>query len=124
MKPRRPKTTPVAIRVTAEERERLVAAAGNRSLGDYIRERLFGGETRPRRVKIPTNDARQLAHILAAFGQSEVPASLRELSQAAAQGALPVTPETEDVIRSACAATIQMRGDLMRALGLEEGGPA
>lgn len=121
MKPRRPKTRPVSFRVTVDEHNRLLSAAGNRSLGDYIRDRLFGNEAPPRRVRIPTSDARHLALVLAALGHSEIAPSLRDLSRAAVMGALPVTTETEVAIRSACSATVQMRSDLMRALGLIEG---
>ena len=44
---------------------RLSAQAGKRSLSDYIRERLFGGENRERREKPLASGVRDLAHILA-----------------------------------------------------------
>lgn len=120
---RTPKTTPVSIRLTDEERTRLSAHAGERSLSDYIRERLFGGDAQPRREKPPAPAARDLAHILAKLGQSELGPSLREIARAARAGALPVSPELEETIRSACHATVQLRADLMQALGLKEGSP-
>lgn len=46
----------------------------------------------------------------------------REMLKAARVGALPVTPETEAAIRSACSATLDIRQRLMVALGLIEGG--
>jgi hypothetical protein len=119
---RGPKTTPVSIRLTEEERSRLVAEAGKRTLGEYIRTRLFNGESRPRRVQMPTTNARELAHVLAALGQSDLAPMLREMLKAARVGALPVTQETEAAIRSACTATLGIRQRLMVALGLMEGG--
>jgi hypothetical protein len=116
------KTAPVSIRLSPEERTRLQADAGQRSLSDYIRARLFNGASRSRNVPTPTTNARQLAHILAALGQSELAPCLKGLLEAARIGALPVTPETEDALQSACRATIQMRADLIKAIGLVERG--
>lgn len=119
---RGPKTTPVSIRLTEEERSRLVAEAGKRTLGEHIRTRLFNGESRPRRVQMPKTNARELAHVLAALGHSDLAPMLREMLTAVRVGALPVTQETEAVIRSACTATLEIRQRLMIALGLIEGG--
>lgn len=112
------KTTPISIRVTEEEKRTLQRAAGRRSVSDYVRARVFGGEARLRAVPAPNTNARELAHILAALGHSELAPTLRELLKAARIGALPATPETEDAIRSACDATLEMRSALMNALGL------
>ena len=119
---RGPKTTPVSIRLTEEERSRLVAEAGKRTLGEYIRTRLLNGENRPRRWQEPKADARQLAHVLAMLGQSDLAPMLREMLQAARVGALPVTPDTEAALQSATNAILDMRRKLMVALGLIEGG--
>lgn len=119
---RRVPTRPVAIRLTEEERSRLVAEAGKRTLGEYIRTRLFNGESRPRRVQMPTTNARDLGHVLAALGRSDLAPMLREMLKAARLGALPVTQETEAAIQSACTATLEIRQRLMIALGLIEGG--
>jgi hypothetical protein len=115
-------TKPISIRLTPEERGRLEAWAGRRSLSDYVRTRLFDNDVRVRRVHIPKNDACELARVLAKLGQSELAASLRELREAARCGALPVTPETEQSIRAACEAVDQLRLELMQALGLAKRG--
>ncbi len=115
------KTIPVSIRMSADERSRLEADAGTKSLSEHIRGRLFDGSARVRRVQSTTTNARQLAHILAALGQSELGPSLRELVHAARIGALPVTPDTVEALTAACAATIEIRNRLMTALGLVEG---
>lgn len=119
---RGPKTTPVSIRLTEEERSRLVAEAGKRTLGEYIRTRLLNGENRPRRWQEPKADSRQLAHVLAILGQSDLAPMLREMLQAARLGALPVTPDTEAALQSASSAILDIRRKLMVALGLIEGG--
>lgn len=119
--PKKPKTTPVAIRLTEAERADLVTRAGRRSLGDYIREKLFGQSARQTKTPSPGSSARDLAHVLAQLGQSNLGPSLREMAKAASMGALPLTPENEEAIRQACEATIAMRNDLMRALGLKDG---
>ncbi|PZN92609.1 MAG: hypothetical protein DCF30_22835 [Hyphomicrobiales bacterium] len=117
----RERTRPFAIRLTEAERSRLVAETGKRTLGEYVRMRLFNSESRPRRVQMPTVSARDLAHVLAALGQSDLAPMLREMLKAARVGALPVTQETETAIRSACAAVLDIRQRLMVALGLIEG---
>ncbi|MES1991835.1 MAG: hypothetical protein V4441_12910 [Pseudomonadota bacterium] len=93
-------------------------------LGTYLRELALGnapGASR-RRVENPVKDHEALARVLAALGQSLIASSLKQLANAAHIGALPVTPETEQEISNACAAVLAMRTDLMRALGLMEGG--
>ncbi len=113
------KTTPISVRVTAEEKLQLQRAAGRSSLSDFIRARVLGAEARLRASPTPNTNARELAHILAALGHSELAPTLRELLKAARIGALPATPETEEAIRSACDATLEMRSALMNALGLQ-----
>lgn len=114
------KTIPVSIRLSADERSRLEADAGSKSLSEYIRARLFSGKARERRVQTTTTNARQLAHLLAALGASELGPNLRELAHAARIGALPITPETVEALTAACTATIEIRNGLMTALGLVE----
>ena len=121
-KRKRPKTTPISIRLTAEEKTRLETDAGCRSLSDHVRAKVLGETAKTRNTKTPTTNARQLAHVLAALGQSDLAPSLRELLSAVRVGALPVTPETECAIQAACQATLQIRATLMSALGLKEGG--
>ncbi|MGQ3284185.1 hypothetical protein [Bosea sp. (in: a-proteobacteria)] len=118
---RGPKTTPVSIRLTEEERSRLVAEAGKRTLGEYIRTRLLNGENRPRRWQEPKAEARQVAHVLAMLGQSDLAPMLREMLHAARVGALPMNPNTEAALQSASNAILDMRRKLMVALGLIEG---
>ncbi len=115
---------PFSIRLTEEEKRLLLNRAGRLPLGTYLRELALGnapGASR-RRVENPVKDHEALARVLAALGQSLIASSLKQLANAAHIGALPVTPETEQEISNACAAVLAMRTDLMRALGLMEGG--
>jgi hypothetical protein len=118
---RRVKTTPISIRLTEEEKNRLTLEAGHLSLSDFVRFKLFGTEQSLRRDPVPQTNARALAHVLAALGQSELAPTLREMMMAARVGALPVTDETERAIQMACAATVQMKANLLSALGAREG---
>lgn len=121
-KPRKPKTTPISIRLTDAERDELTGRAGSRTLSDYIRACLFGIAAKARNAKTPAPAARDLAHILARLGASDLGPSLRELAYAAKIGALPVTPEIEGAIKSSCEAIVELRTELMRATGLREDG--
>lgn len=87
-------------------------------MSGFIRARLFGTESKSRQIRIPTADARRVAHVLATLGQSELARSLRELSDAARTGALPVTADTERSIADACLAVQSMCAELLAALGL------
>lgn len=116
------KTVPVSIRLSEEERSRLGAMAGRRSLSDFIRGRVFENEVRERKIDVPKHDARGLAQLLAFLGASELGASLRELSYGIKTGSLAVSPEVEEAVLSASASVIEMRNALMVALGLIEGG--
>jgi len=115
------KTTPISIRLSADERSRLESEAGKLSLSEHIRARLFGEERRLRRVPAPKIEARHLAHVLAVLGQSGLAPSLRELLRAVQAGELPSSEETEARVAVACEATLEIRHHLMTALGLVEG---
>ena len=114
------KTTPVSIRLSADERSRLESEAGKLSLSEYIRARVFGDERRARRVLAPKIEARQLAHVLAVLGQSDLVPSLRSLLRAVQIGDLPASEKTEARLAAACQATLEIRHHLMIALGLVE----
>ncbi len=115
---------PFSIRLTDDEKRLLLERAGKLPLGTFIRDLILGDELlMPRRqMANPVKDHEALARVLAALGQSRIANNLNQLAKAVNIGALPVTDETERDIIAACAAVVAMRGDLMRALGLPEGG--
>jgi hypothetical protein len=115
---------PFSIRLTEDEKRLLLERAGNLPLSTYVRDLIVDDTRRVtrRRFASPVKDQEALARVLAALGQSRIASNLNQLAKAANIGALPVTPETEQEISNVCAAVLAMRGDLMRALGLVEGG--
>lgn len=115
---------PFSIRLTEDEKRLLLERAGTLPLGSYLRNLALGdGPGAPRRrTANPVKDHEALARVLAVLGQSRIASNLNQLAKAAHIGALPVTPETEQEIGNACAAVLAMRADLMRALGLMDGG--
>lgn len=120
----KPETRPFSIRLTDAEKSLLLARAGRVPLGTYIRDALLSGDAQAKRRRIvnPVADHAALARVLAALGQSRLANNLNQLAKAVNIGALPITPETEAEIADACRAVSAMRGDLVRALGLVEGG--
>ena len=117
---------PFSLRLTFEERAILETAAAGMPVGAYIRERLFGSEVSHRkpRGKAPVKDHRALAQVLGALGASRLSSNLNQLAKAAHMGALPVTPETEAELKSACEAVGEMRHALVTALGQRGDGDA
>lgn len=114
---------PVSMRLTPKERARLDMLRGNKSLSAYIRERLFGDAAAPRKKggTSPVKDAEALGRVLGALGQSRLASNLNQLAKAVNSGSLPVTPETESDLATACQDVAAMRADLLRALGKSPG---
>lgn len=110
---------PCSLRLTFEERARLERDAAGMSLGSYIRSRLFGDDVPPRRTrgKFPVKDQAALAKVMAVLGASRLSQNLNQLARAVNIGALPITPETDAELRDACRAVVDMRDELLRALG-------
>ena len=116
-------TRPFSVRLTQQERQRVEQAAAGLPLGTYIRSRILD-ETVPRRRlrnRHPVKNREALAQLLGALGRSNIANNLNQLARAVHTGSLPVTPETEQEIQTACAHIAWMRAELMRALGLECG---
>jgi hypothetical protein len=114
---------PFSLRLTHEERTRLLADAGRKSVSAYIRERLFGEDAAPRKGsrRLPVKDHEALGRVLGALGGSRLSSNLNQLAKAVNTGSLPATPDTEKELREACKAVTAMRDELMRALGHNPG---
>ena len=110
---------PFSLRLTYEERARLDAERGDKSLAAYIRERLFGANAAPRkrRGNSPVQDKEALGRMAGALGQSRLSQNMNQLAKAVNSGSLPVTPETEAEIKEACREIAEMRAELLAALG-------
>lgn len=112
--------TPVSVRFSDEEREQLNKDAKGQSLNSYIKSRVFD-EAVPRKRKYnanPVTDIQLLAQTLSALGRTEVFANLSAIIEQLENDSLVLTPETEEQINVACLCVINMRNDLIKALGL------
>lgn len=118
-------STPFSLRLTFEERAKLEQAAGDQTLSEYIRGRVFDQERRQprRRRKAPVKDQQALGRVLGMLGEARLANNLNQLARAANTGSLPVTPDTERALRRACADVREMRNELIKALGLREPRP-
>lgn len=110
---------PFSLRLTFEERAKLEEAANGVPLGAYIKAKLFGEDLEKvrRRNTRPVDDHVALARVLAALGQSRLSSNLNQLARAVNTGTLPVHPDIEAEIKNACHDIVQMRSELLRALG-------
>lgn len=116
-KPKRP--APFSLRLSEDERARLVADASGQPLSAYIKEKLF----RSRRSQYSnTADRKAMAQILALLGRSHLVANLNELSYAASIGALSLDPETLAELSAAIREVRDLRNMLIAALGLKPDG--
>lgn len=113
--------TPFSLRLTFEERAALEQSAGSRPLGAYIRSKLFADKEAPRRRRSrsrkPLKDEKALAELLGKLGESRLASNVNQLAKSANSGSLPVTPDTEKALQSACDDLRVMRMLLMKALG-------
>lgn len=108
----RKRPSPLSVRVTDEEKERLEELAGEQSLNAYIRSRILG-----ERSKRNAPHRETLARMLAELGESEIGPSLRTLARSAEIGALILDNETRENLNTALCAVMVMRGTLIKALG-------
>lgn len=110
---------PFSLRLTYEERARLDAERGSKTLAAYIRECLFGVDAAPRKKRgnSPVQDKEALGRMAGALGQSRLSQNMNQLAKAVNSGSLPVTPETEAEIKEACREISEMRAELLAALG-------
>ncbi len=110
---------PFSLRLTYEERARLDAERGEKTLAAHIRERLFGDDVAPRKRhgNSPVGDKEALGRLVGALGQSRLSSNLNQLAKAVNTGSLPVTPETEAELIEACRDISEMRDALLAALG-------
>ncbi len=112
---------PFSLRLTLEERAELEQRAHGMSMSAYIKERLFddNAPVKPRRQRKPRiKDYKALAQLLALLGSSRLSQNMNQLAKAAHVGNLPLQPDVERQLISACGDIHSMRVMLMRALGM------
>jgi len=116
---------PFSIRLTAEERARLMAEAKGAPLGTYIKAKALGAPlpARVRRTGIAVEDRQALAKVLALLGGTRLASNLNQLAKLANTGALPVDQETESELADAVSIVREIRLLLLIALGMKEDAP-
>ncbi|MFY9294285.1 MAG: plasmid mobilization relaxosome protein MobC [Methylorubrum rhodinum] len=119
---RRKRPAPFSLRLTKDERARLVTEAAGAPLGAFIKAKLLDGPM-PKPVRqpraAPLADRTALAQCLALLGRARIANNLNQLAHLANIGALPVDPETVADLTEAVEAVREMRRLLMAALGLK-----
>ncbi len=117
---RRP--APFSLRLTQDERERLVREAAGAPLGTYIKAKALGDKPiRMRRTGLSIEDKKAHAKVLALLGRSRLSSNLNQLTHAVNIGALPVTPETEAELFAALQDIREIHQLLIASLGLKPG---
>lgn len=114
------RTAPFSLRLSETERARLLHEANGMPLGGYIKAKLLAASpVRTRRTGLAIEDRKSLAQLLALLGQSRLSSNLNQLAHAANIGALPVTPDIEDELRTAVLDVRELRRLLLLALGFK-----
>jgi len=114
---------PFSIRLTQEERERLEVEAKGKPLSVYMRERLLGDASAPRKLRRkPAADQAGLAKVLGMVGQSRLANNLNQIAKAAHIGVLVVSPALLEELENACRDIRIMRDALLAALGFPPAG--
>lgn len=107
-KKQKTQTKPFSLRFTYEERAKLEERAGKKSLGIFIRSKLFNENDLENRKEV-FKGRTETAKILGMLGQSDLGKNLKQLSQAAKSGSLIVTPDTEGMLDRALKDIILMK---------------
>ncbi len=116
---KRIRPSPFCIRLSEEQRTRLANEAAGAPLGAYIKSKALGEPLRKRQTGLSVEDRKALAKTLALLGKSRLSSNLNQLAHAANIGSLPMTPETENFLHDCLRDVREIRGLLMRALGLK-----
>lgn len=110
---------PFSIRLSADERTALERKAGQRSLGSYIRTKLLGDDVTPRKAsRAPTIDYALMGQVLGTLGKSDQVRCLFMLLAAAEAGSVELSNDENAALKLACEDVHEMRGLLLKALGL------
>ena len=111
-KPTNLKLAPFSLRLTEAEKRTLIKRAGDKPLSAYVRDHLFQDKAAP--------DKKNLAHILALLGQSQIARHLDDLVRSVRRGAVIISPETESKLTEALLDIRRIKTVLMAALNIKE----
>ena len=113
---RKKRRSPLTIRLTDEQWEDLEHLSQGVSYGAYAKDCMFNKKRASKRSAV--QDYEILAHVLAALGQTELFGKLDKLIEQSQQGTLDLSTNAEFELGLACACVIEMRDNLIKALGL------
>jgi len=119
----KPSQSPITLRVTDEERERLKSLAAGMSVSAYVRKCIFA-ENATKRKRLshkPVKDQEAMARALALLGASRIANNLNQLAHKANMGSLIMDDNALAQIDETYAHVRLMRDELVSALGLFEG---
>ncbi len=106
--------SPVTLRLTESERQKLNELADGMTLSAYIRWCIFQKE---RKYTTPVKDKVEIAKILGMLGQSRIANNLNQLAHHANIGSLAVDENTRQQLDEAYAYVNEIRVLLIKALG-------
>lgn len=112
------RAAPLSIRFSDRERKHLEKLANGQPLSRFIKGQIFSDAPRASDAEV-TERYEELARVLAALGESSVFGNLDILAKAIKAGDLELSDEQTDQIATACLFVLEMRNDLIRALGLK-----
>lgn len=116
-KPQRTKkseTKMFGIRLTDDERRLLDQRAGNEHVSTWARDVLLSHKARKRRKsRKPQVSDKNLALVIALFGDQRIASNLNQLARHANMGTLDFDDHTLEQIQEACAAMIAVRNYLL-----------
>jgi len=103
--------SPICLRVSPEEKDRLEHDAGNMTLSAYIREKVLGENAAPRKRRMtrPIKDHIIIAQLFALIKQTQNWNNLNQIAKAINSNTWMVTPESEKALQEACKAIIEIR---------------
>lgn len=115
------KTTTLSFRVTPVERAYLEDKAAGLPMSAFLKDRLLGDATKPRRAcgKRPIKDFDALARILGKLGRADLPNRMARLILAIEEGRALIDDDLVAELRASIADITLMRRDLVQALGLK-----
>lgn len=120
-KPGKRRPAPLSLRLTPEERARLVEDANGQPLGAYIKSRLFDDnlQSRKPRRRSPSKELQLLARVLRTIGRSGALSILGTLIVAANERRVVLSRDEDSRLRLANQELVSLRLELINALGVK-----
>ncbi|MGJ8529375.1 plasmid mobilization protein [Maritalea sp.] len=113
----------ITFRVTDEKMAKLAHLSAGMSLSAYMRHCLFGKDNSPRKMRsrVPIKDQQALGRVLFTLGPTRIDNNLNQIAYEANCGSLLLDVQTDERLNEACQHIMDMRSDLVKALGVGDG---